>query len=444
MKRRRKSPLYYRHHKPNNQAVVTLNGRDHYLGKYGTRESRDAYDRLIAEWLASGRTPRRSASTPKPTVRANKSARSSPGAARPGPAGATAGPKVKDILLGFLDHAASYYRGPDGEPTTELDNLAAALKPVRTLYAETPAAAFGPLALRAVRQSMIDDGLSRKVINARVNRIRRCFRWAASVERIDASIVQALVTMEPLQPGRSEAQERPPVQPVPLEVIEATLPHLNPIVRAMVLVQFRSGCRAGEVAIMRSCDLTMGEANWEYRPRYHKTAWRGKTRVIPLGPRAQEVIRSFLDRDPAAYLFDPREAVADHHAGRGERQKSKRTPSEAAKRKAKPGEGHADHYDRRTYRQAVVRACNRAFPHPELSKIPPKKLTAEQRHELREWRKRRRWSPLRVRHTAGTLVRSRYGLEAAQLHLGHDNADVTQMYAERDLAGAHKIAAEIG
>ena len=351
---------------------------------------------------------------------------------------------IKDILLAYLDHAASYYRGPDGKPTTELDNMSAALQPVRSLYDDIPAAAFGPLALRAVRQSMIDDGLSRKVINSRVNRIRRCFRWAASVERIDASIVHALETIEPLQPGRSDAPERPPVQPVPLETVEATLPHLNRIVRAMVLVQLRCGCRAGEVAILRGCDVTPGEPNWEYRPRYHKTAWRGKTRVIPLGPRAQEVIGSFLDRDPAAYLFDPREAVADHHADRGERRKSKRTPSEKAKRKERPGQGHADHYDRRGYRQAVVRACDRAFLHPTLSKIKSKDLTPEQHTELREWRKAHRWSPLQLRHTAGTLVRSRYGLEGAQLHLGHAKADTTEIYAERDLNRAHQIATEIG
>jgi hypothetical protein len=37
----------YRKHKGSGQAVVTLNGKDHYLGRYGTRHSKDAYDRLI-------------------------------------------------------------------------------------------------------------------------------------------------------------------------------------------------------------------------------------------------------------------------------------------------------------------------------------------------------------------------------------------------------------
>ena len=47
----------YRRHRGSNQAVVTLNSRDYYLGPYGTKASRVEYDRLIGEWLAGGRYP---------------------------------------------------------------------------------------------------------------------------------------------------------------------------------------------------------------------------------------------------------------------------------------------------------------------------------------------------------------------------------------------------
>lgn len=59
----RKSPPSLRRHKPSHQGVVTLNGRDHYLGPWpdGQRNPpaaiQDAYDALIAEWLANGRRP---------------------------------------------------------------------------------------------------------------------------------------------------------------------------------------------------------------------------------------------------------------------------------------------------------------------------------------------------------------------------------------------------
>ena len=46
-------PAYRRH--SSGQARVTLNGRTYYLGPYGSKESRRAYDRLIAEYLAGGR-----------------------------------------------------------------------------------------------------------------------------------------------------------------------------------------------------------------------------------------------------------------------------------------------------------------------------------------------------------------------------------------------------
>ena len=55
MTRRRKLPKY-RRHKPSGQAVVTLSGKDFYLGSYDSAVSRVEYDRLVAEWLVSGRT----------------------------------------------------------------------------------------------------------------------------------------------------------------------------------------------------------------------------------------------------------------------------------------------------------------------------------------------------------------------------------------------------
>jgi hypothetical protein len=45
----------YRHQKSRDTAVVNINGRDIYLGKYKSPESRAKYDKLIQEWLASGR-----------------------------------------------------------------------------------------------------------------------------------------------------------------------------------------------------------------------------------------------------------------------------------------------------------------------------------------------------------------------------------------------------
>ena len=45
----------YRHHKASGQAIVTLSGKDYYLGPHGTQVSKAQYDRVIAEWLANDR-----------------------------------------------------------------------------------------------------------------------------------------------------------------------------------------------------------------------------------------------------------------------------------------------------------------------------------------------------------------------------------------------------
>ena len=45
----------YRLHRPFGQAVVTLGGRDFYLGKNGSPGSRAEYDRMLVEWISNGR-----------------------------------------------------------------------------------------------------------------------------------------------------------------------------------------------------------------------------------------------------------------------------------------------------------------------------------------------------------------------------------------------------
>ena len=37
------------------RAFVILDGAKTYLGRYGTQESRDSYDRVIGEWISKGR-----------------------------------------------------------------------------------------------------------------------------------------------------------------------------------------------------------------------------------------------------------------------------------------------------------------------------------------------------------------------------------------------------
>ncbi len=174
-------------HKASGQAVVRLNGKDHYLGRFDSDQAATAYERLIAEWLAGGRQPLATDDDSELSV--------------------------EEVLARYWVFAEQHYR-KRGEPTKELENIRYALRPLRTLYGETAAAQFGPLALKALRVKMIELGLSRKVINQRVGKIKRIFRWAVSEQLIPPSVHQALATVDGLQRGRTNARETEPVRPV--------------------------------------------------------------------------------------------------------------------------------------------------------------------------------------------------------------------------------------
>ena len=267
----------YRLHKPSGQARVLLRGKHVYLGKHGSPESHEAYARVIAEHL-SGPEPR---AVPDPGTPAAVAS----GAGASGVSGGAAVParpaSVNDLLAAYLDFAEGYYSA-DGEPTQELRDVKASLKPVRELYGRTPAADFGPKRLKAVREHMIGaQDLSRRVVNNRVNRVRRFFKWAASEELVPPGVYHGLLSVDGLKCGRTAARERPPVKPVPDAHVEATLPHLGPQIAAMVRVQRLTGMRPGDI------DRT-GEV-WVYRPEKHKNKWRGQDRTVPLGPQAQAV-----------------------------------------------------------------------------------------------------------------------------------------------------------
>jgi hypothetical protein len=56
MSQRSKLVPRYCRHRASGQATVTINGRDFYLGTYGSQASHAEYDRRISEWLSTGRS----------------------------------------------------------------------------------------------------------------------------------------------------------------------------------------------------------------------------------------------------------------------------------------------------------------------------------------------------------------------------------------------------
>lgn len=320
-----------------------------------------------------------------------------------------------------------------------------AIRPVVVLHGRTRITAFGPLSLKAVREQMIASGLARGTINSRVNRVRRMFKWGVENQIVEPAVLHALQAVAPLKRGRTEAKETAPVRAVPEEIAERVADAAPSMIAAMIRLQLHTGMRPGEVVLMRPRDIDTSSLIWEYRPESHKTEHHGRARVIYLGPRAQAVLVPLLNAKMDAYLFSPRERVEKFHAERRINRRSPMTPSQSARRKKRcPKRSPGERYTTLSYAQAVSRACRAAFPHPTLAGIPRSKHSGEQKRELAEWEGAHRFSPNQLRHTAATRLRREFDLETARVVLGHASASVTEVYAERDLALAARVMAEVG
>jgi hypothetical protein len=175
----------YRKHRASGQAVVTLNGRDFYLGPHGTKTSKIEYDRLLGEWLASGRNPLCASSDELTVV---------------------------ELCARYFKFAKGHYQ-KDGNCTKVLPSLKCALRYLRERYGRQLAVEFGPLALKALREQMVQENLSRRYINDHVDKIKRMFKWAVAEQLLPAASYQALTAVEGLRKGRSAARETDPILP---------------------------------------------------------------------------------------------------------------------------------------------------------------------------------------------------------------------------------------
>jgi integrase len=415
----------YRLHKGSGQALVQINGERIYLGKHGTEESKEKYRRFVAEYLASYSKPK-------------------PGVAHGGnPLSPVA---VNQLILAFWQHAKQRYV-KNGQPTSEIRSFRTALRPLRQLYGSQPVTSFGPLALVACRQKLIEAGICRKRINQHVGRIRQMFKWGVALEMVPEGVWRALCAVEGLRIGA--AVETDPIGPVSEERVAAIQPFVMPQIWAMVNLQLWTGCRPGEACLMRTIDINMQGEIWEYRPHSHKGQHHSKDRIVYLGPHAQEILRPWLRTELHAYLFSPREGRAWYQAQRAKNRKTPkppkpRVPGRTTQAKRAPG----DRYTVLAYGHAIQRACEAAFDMPKELRQISKTLPDDERKRLAalaaEWRAEHCWSPNQLRHNAATKIRATYGIEAARIILGHSSAVTSEIYAEIDRDKAMEIMGKLG
>ena len=310
--------------------------------------------------------------------------------------------------MAYLEHAQSYYV-KDGAVTA----VRCSLRPLIELYGRQIVADFGPKKLILVRERMIARGWFRKTVNDSVKRIVRMLRWGVVQQWVPPGVLASCRELEPLKKGRcGEIPEGDAVEPVDIDRVEAVKPFVSRQVWAMI---------------------------------QHKNHHRR----IYIGPVGQSILSEFLKADRAAYIFSPRDAERERREQQRANRKTSLTPSQAARVKlAAPKRLPGAMYTKDSYNRCITRACEIAFEMPQELRSASSKLPKREQEELKAtaktWRQEWCWSPLQLRHTAGTELRKLFDLNAARQVLGHSKKSTTEIYAEQDFDAAREIMRKFG
>jgi len=266
MAKSRRIPAYV-HHKPTGQARVRINGKDHYLGKYGSPGSHEKYDELVAELVVN----------------------SHPSSCR----------TLNAVLAAWWAECKRRYSNGKGK-LGGAGNWRPIIRLLREKCGEGRAEDLGPKTLRNILEAAAGEhDWSLSYTKMQLARVRRIYKWAVAEELVKVSAWQKLDTIE-LRHGR-QTSSSPPVAD---ELIEQTLPHLKPTLTDMIRLQRLTGMRPGELVIMRAQDVDRSSDVWVYQPSRHKTQHKGKDRFIYIGPQAQTIIVPYLLRaTEAGFLF---------------------------------------------------------------------------------------------------------------------------------------------
>lgn len=338
-------PRIVRH--KNGQARVNYAGKTYYLGPYGSQEARAAYARLLVELSTDQR------------IEAPKG-----------------GMTIGELITQYFSFLTTQ---PDSSTIRKLRNVG---KAIARLFADVPVGQFSVRHLETLRSSWV-HGIecpqqSPGIANANTSRAREILRWAEIRGLAPEGLYGRLVALPPLK-GQAKA-----VEPVEWSVVEATLPHLEPGPASICLLCWWTGMRPKEVCELRaeSVDLAAG---W-ITLIDHKTVKKTGAHRIPIGPRAEEILRPLIAIRPTGFLFTSDEA---------------------------------EHFQPGSLARAVQRATERnGIQH---------------------------WTPYQLRHAAKERIAQSEGLEAARTILRHTSLGMTARYASRiDLDFAQRIARKCG
>lgn len=369
MARSRAAVPKYCEHKPSGRAYVRINGKCVYLGVFNSPESRDRYAEVIGGLSREDATESR----PRPVNYL-----------------------VAELCADYLDFARTYYRSDrTGRPTDELACIKSVIAPLVQHFGGATVEQFDSAALIRLRDVLIQRNWSRGYINREIGRVVRIFRWGVPRKLVNAATIVDLECVEALEAGRSAARETRPRLAVGLRQIAAVRELLAEQHRDVVDLLLFTGARPGELYSLTTGMIDRTVDPWRCPLRHHKTAHKGKPRILLFNESAQQILQRYIKADPHAPLL--------------------------------PGR-------RSTLGAAVRRACEVAFGMPDELRRPAATLRPDELADVRrradEWRAEHCWTPHALRHTVATKLVDEIGIEATQRLLGHSDAAMTYHYSK--------------
>jgi len=153
--------------------------------------------------------------------------------------------------------------------------------------------------LDIMRDLWTERGLSIRSMRHYFSYVRKFFQWCVSKGLTGVEIMTHLDCLPPID-TKEYPKAKPPQrrQPVTVEQVKRTLPHLTATAAAMVQTSLHTGMRPGELCRMRWQDIDVSGDIWVYTPTYHKNTWRGKERNIYIGETAQAILNHYQSIRP--------------------------------------------------------------------------------------------------------------------------------------------------
>ncbi|MDD3470599.1 MAG: site-specific integrase, partial [Thermoguttaceae bacterium] len=262
---------------------------------------------------------------------------------------------------------------------------------------------------QALIREMISHGWALRTINVRIGFIKQFFKYALDCDLVTAEQFFKIKSVPRIRRDDIRVKPERVVPPVEVDVVQRTLPYFSPMVADMVTVQLHSGMRAGELCRLNWAEIDRSGTVWMYRPEKHKTANKGKKRAIPLGPVCRAVLEQYESSAAAGgFVFNPQDIERRASAVRKPRTTNR-----------------TDHYNSDRYTREIRGGVDAAIRAGAIT-------TGE------------RWASHQLRHRAGTDARAKFGIDAAQLLLGHSDVRTSERYALPDESKVLEFAEMLG